>query len=400
MDRASFQLLLTSSGQEALKAAASLEPREIDFLGHFEALSRQYPRDLARAALETAILRTEAQRKLPSADQMYFTRQALEQASSWAVSSYRAARFHGYDRLLDLGCSIGGDTLALAEQAPTIGIDRDPLRLAMASANLEVRGLQGRTDLICADLTDSLPVCCPSKTAIFFDPARRKNGRRVFSVHAYNPPLKLVEAWLRKPLDLGVKISPGVKLVELKTYDAELEFISLNGELKEGVLWFGALKSAWHRATVLPGEHTMSSTVEDSQQAGKRLKLSEPRTVIYEPDPAILRAGLVQQLGMELNAAQLDPDIAYLTADVQIETPFARAWEVEDWIPFGLKRLRAILRERAVGRVTVKKRGSPLQPDELIRALRLKKEAPGERVLFLTHLRGRPIVVICHPIKA
>ena len=113
---------------------------------------------------------------------------------------------------------------------------------------------------------------------------------------------------------------------------------------------------------------------------------------IYEPDPAILRAGLVTVVGEQLNAAQLDPEIAYLTGDMLIETPFARVWEVEDWLPFQLKRLRATLRERNVGRATVKKRGSPLVPEELIRDLRLEGEE--EKVLFLTQMQGKPIVVI------
>jgi hypothetical protein len=103
----------------------------------------------------------------------------------------------------------------------------------------------------------------------------------------------------------------------------------------------------------------------------------------------------VVHLGIELQAAQLDPDIAYLTADHETPTPFARVWAVEDWLPFNLKRLRAALRERGVGHVVVKKRGSPLQPETLIRELRLSGDK--ERVVFLTHLRGRPIVVICYP---
>jgi hypothetical protein len=98
-------------------------------------------------------------------------------------------------------------------------------------------------------------------------------------------------------------------------------------------------------------------------------------------------------LGARIGAAQLDPDIAYLTAEEYTPTPFARAWRVEDWFPFGLKRLRVYLRGRGVGRVVVKKRGSPLQPQALIRDLRLQGDA--ERMIFLTHLRGHPIVVVC-----
>jgi hypothetical protein len=129
-----------------------------------------------------------------------------------------------------------------------------------------------------------------------------------------------------------------------------------------------------------------------------RVESSEPQAYLYEPDPAILRSRLVGDLAVQLNAHQLDPDIAYLTAEVKRGTPFARVWEIEDWFPFQLKRLRAYLRERGIGRVVVKKRGSPLQPEALIRDLRLNGDA--ERVVFLTHLNGRPIVVICYPNEA
>jgi hypothetical protein len=185
-----------------------------------------------------------------------------------------------------------------------------------------------------------------------------------------------------------VKISPGVDLDEIAPYDAEIEFVSLRGELKEAVLWFGSFKTASTKATVLPGAHTL--VMQESQPV---LSLSEPRGYLYEPDPSVLRSGLVAHLGALLEAAQLDPDIAYLTGDEPVETPFARYWQVEDWFPFGVKRLRTYLRERGVGKAVVKKRGSPIQPEELIRMLKLTGE--GERVVFLTHHEGKPIVVIC-----
>lgn len=401
MDLQSFKLLLTPQGQQALEAAAANEPREVDFLKHFDALRRRYPEDLARAALETAILRGEAQAKFPFAAQMYFTRPALEQASSFSVSAYRSARFRPFKCLVDLGCSIGGDTLSLAPLAPTLAIDLDPLRLAMARANLAALDLQANARFVQADLNAPLPLeprQKDSQTALFFDPARRADGRRVFSVQDYHPPLSVTHTWLERFPALGVKISPGVNLQELAGYEAEIEFISLEGELKETVLWFGPLKTAARRATLLPGPHSLQSSLSFEQaqmQRGQILPVNEPRACIYEPDPAVIRAGLVEDLGLQLQAAQLDPDIAYLTADHQVETPFARSWTVEAWFPFQLKRLRAALRERGVGRVVVKKRGSPLQPEALIQELKLKGD--HERVIFLTRLRGRPIIILCYP---
>lgn len=395
MDLNSFDALLTPSGQEALQAAVSLQPEEVDFLRHYTMLSRQYPADLARTALETAILRREAERKFPFAGKMYFTRPALEQASSFAVSSYRSGRFAGYQRLIDLGCSIGADTLALARLAPTLGVDLDLLRLAMARANLQALGLGEQGSFLQADLNAPLPLRPRHSTALFFDPARRAEGRRIFSVQDYLPSLKRVFDWEPAYPDIGVKISPGVNLDELRPYDAEVEFISLGGELKEAVLWFGSLRTTRRKATLLPGPFSLASdqTLDELlEQRGRILPLAEPKRYLYEPDAAVLRAGLVETLGIQLDAAQLDPDIAYLTSDRLVQTPFARVWPVEDWLPFSMKKLRSALRQRNVGQVVVKKRGSPLSPEALVRELRLS--GSEERVVFLTHLRGRPIVIL------
>ena len=152
MDLATFRQLLSPQGQRALQEAASYQPEEQDFLRLYSMLSRAYPADLARAALETASLRRQAVDKFPLAARMYFTRQALEQATHHAVAAYRSRRFAGFESLLDLGCSIGGDTMALAQLAPTLGIDMDALRLAMARENLAAAGLEERAHFAQADL--------------------------------------------------------------------------------------------------------------------------------------------------------------------------------------------------------------------------------------------------------
>ncbi|MFC1997568.1 hypothetical protein ACFLXI_08195 [Chloroflexota bacterium] len=130
----------------------------------------------------------------------------------------------------------------------------------------------------------------------------------------------------------------------------------MRGELKEAVLWFGTLKRGRRQATLLPGPHTM---IDDGSIRQFERATSEPRHFFYEPDPAVIRTGMVQNLMVELGAAQVDLEIAYLTADESIPTPFARVWEIEDWFPFQLKRLRAYMRERQVGLVTVKKTRVP-----------------------------------------
>lgn len=384
MDLLTFERLLTAPGQAALRAAAALAPSEDTFLTCLTRLQKQVDDALAKAALETVILRGKARAKFSRAEAMYFTREALEQATGEAIAHYRAARFAGRGPVADVACGLGGDALGLTAVAAVTLVDRDPLRLALAQANLAAYGRAAAA--LCADVTHTPP---PEAAAIWFDPARRVAGRRRFSVQDYAPPLSLVHTWRARTPAVGVKISPGVDLEELAGYPAEREFIAERGELKECVLWFGPLATTDRRATVLPGPHTLTPLPEAAQT------LTAPRAYLYEPDPAILRAGLVTTLGAQLGAAQLDPEIAYLTADGLQPTPFARAFALEDAFPFQLKRLRAYLRARAVGQVTVKKRGSPLTPEALIHQLRLT--GAEQRHVFLTHVNGQPYVLIGQP---
>ena len=300
----------------------------------------------------------------------------------------------GQNDMLALGCSVGSDSLAFSNHASVVGIDLDYLRLLMASANRGMYPGKFPIAFIQADLMSSLPLILDGKTALFFDPGRRKDGKRAVSVHRYLPPLSILKQWLPVCEAIGVKISPAVNLLEISYYDTEIEFISLRGDLKEAVLWFGKLKSSHRRATILPGEYTLTGD-SSTENLSVESRLGDPLDYIYEPDPAVMRAGLIKKLAVELNAFQLDEDIAYLTSAECKDTPFARVWKIEEWMPFGLKRLRRVLREKQVGKVVVKKRGSPLVPEKLIHDLHLN--GSGERILFLTHLRGKPIVILALP---
>src|SRR5699024_5042414 len=81
---------------------------------------------------------------------------------------------------------------------------------------------------------------------------------------------------------------------------------------------------------------------------------------LYEPDGAVIRAGLVALAGEQVGAGLVAESIAYLTGPQLQPSPFLHAYRVLDVFPFGLKRLRTYLRDRQVGVVTIKKRGTAI----------------------------------------
>lgn len=401
MDIDTLQQLLTPAGQAALADAAVLSPTDATFLACYESLRKRLAQPavqghsgrgvrpelnaspLAKAAVETALLRLKARAKFADADRMYFTREALEQATSDAVARHRARRFAPYGRVADLCCGIGGDALALAAAGCAVeAVDSDPLRAAMAEANAAAVGRDVRVRV--GDAL-ALPL---DVSAAFADPDRRADGRRFLNPEDYAPPLSALRARFPANFPLAVKAAPGVARADVSELDAEVEFVSLGGELKECVLWFGPLRTAARRATVLPTGDTLSTDTPADP-----LSHREVGAFVYDPDPAIVRAGLVHDLAGRLGARPIDPQVSLLTSDVHTPTPFATAFAVEHVAPFHVKLLRDYLRRHAVGRITIVKRGSPADADDLQRKLKL--DGPGHRTLLLTHTDGSHAMIVC-----
>ncbi len=376
-------------GDEGQKWLADIDQESLTGTDHLAVAQRLSDRIGPRhthAVLETVLLRRRAVTKFNLASKMYFTSQSLQQASAEIVSFYRSRRYldAGFMQVADLGCGIGGDSLALSADAHVTGVDWHPLRLAMAVENVRVYGNGQRFHPLQADLLELTPLSVP---ALFADPGRRdEHGRRIHSVRQYRPPLSYFDHWRETVPHQGIKISPGVDYGELST-EAELEFISVNGEVREGVLWFGDLRTeAGRRATLLPGEETLID-----HEVGQ-IEVGQPQEYLYEPDGAVIRAHLIEQLAWQLGATKIDEEIAYLTSGRLHISPFATSYRLDDAIPFQLKRLRNYLRQRNVGQVVIKKRGSPLDPEFLRRRLRLHGDE--ERVLFLTQVMGQATVLI------
>jgi hypothetical protein len=206
-------------------------------------------------------------------------------------------------------------------------------------------------------------------------------------VRGYRPSIEAVRARLPADFPAGIKVAPAVPWQELHGLAAEKEFISVDGESKECVLWFGELCSAGRRATVLPAGYRLAAEGRAAPPP-----LSPPLEYLYDPDPAVIRAGLLTDLALQLEATLIDPQIAFLTSRTVILTPFARAYRVIETLPFHRKRLAERLRARGVGRITIIKRGSAVDAEELTRKLKLAGRASA--TVFLTRVQGKPFVVI------
>jgi len=397
---AALDALLAPGGQRLLEDARRALDEGDDPLGLSGRLRTRHPElaaDLVAAALSQLTLRARARAKFRLADQMWFTREGLEQASSERMAALRAARYEPYPDVADLCTGIGGDLVALAKGRRVLAVDRDPLHLRMAELNARAHGCaQVRTR--CEDVA-AVPLTGVS--AVFVDPARREGARRLPAGRS-QPPLDWCLGLMSRVPAVGIKAAPGLPLA-LVPAGWEVEFVSEAADLAEARLWSPALATATRRATVLPGGETLTGRGVpeqdkfDEHEVGKgkfgEVRVAAPGAHLLDPDPAVTRAGLVEELAVSLGAWKIDDRIAFLSADAPLRTPFGRSYRVEASLPWQLKRLRTVLRERGIGAVDVRKRGSAVDVDDLARRLRL--EGDRRATVVLTRVGDRPWALVC-----
>jgi THUMP domain-like len=294
-------------------------------------------------------------------------------------------------RIWDATCGIGADSIALVSaRLPVIASDRDPWTLRVARANLA-----GRAACVLADATRP-PLAPGAADGLLIDPDRRLGGHREGDPERWGPPLS---ACLSLAMAFGracIKLPPGLD-PEVLPPGGLRRWTSLGGELRELALW--------------PQDEPGREAVALDGRGGRFVLRGEPEHVpaltpeaarsipwLAEPDPAVIRAGLVGTLASREGLAPLAPQLAYLGGEQRPSSPLLRAWPVLDTCTLDRRRVRAMLAAHDVGPLTVKKRGHPDSAQVLARRLAGKGSQPG--LLAVARLERGHLALLLGPVSA
>jgi hypothetical protein len=400
MDRTGFLSLISPQGQALLAEVGDIDSKA-DMVKIVSKLrGKGHSAELVATVLTQIKLRRRAKAKFGEFSQgMFFTEDGLEQASRLKVAAIHAGRFraNGLNRIADLGCGIGAETLALASLDMDVSaFELDEVTAAIATYNL------ARFENVKVEQADVTEINLEPFDGLFIDPARRdlndaktNINKRKYDINDFSPSFEFVfNAAKLKPTI--VKLGPGMDHKDIPE-DAEAVWVSDDGDLVELTLYFGILKRAEVKRSALlltpTGTHEITSASSERLDA----PLGDLGKYLFEPDAAIIRSHLVGDLAIDLGLNIFSNEIAYLSGDKELTSPWLKGYEVIENLVFDRKKLKAYLREKKIGTLEIKKRGADITPEQLRKELDPK--GPESATLIVTRVDGAHRVLIVKPLN-
>jgi predicted O-methyltransferase YrrM len=337
-------------------------------------------------------LRRAAKNKFTKSEKMFFTSLSLEQATSERIAKYIAKRFKPEWMVEDLTCSLGGNTIFLAEQVKkVIAVDLSEEKISCAKENVAVYDVDKKIEFIVGDAFLNIK----NVDAFFIDPARDRDGDTKTRSFLNSSPslLEILPQLFAVTHNVAVKLSPAFDYEELKELpvEPEIEIISEDNSCKVAMLWFGEFKTVSRRATGFRKEEFFSFTDEPNSIAD----FSKVKKYLYEPNKAISKAHLIDEVAVKFSLSKIDYNLSFLTSDELVGTKdknIFRKFEVLHFDKFSLKQFQSFLKKHQIQRAEIIVKHFKMTADEIRSRLKIKEG--GESVIILTTLKNQEKVFI------
>ena len=359
-----------------------LQKKKVLSINEIQKLTRKHQDFPIKDILSLIKIQKKNLKKNPDSLKLIYTEKGAQQSSSKLLAEYHAQKFQEYSSLADLCCGNGIDLMHLAiGKKKVYAIDLDETTLKTAKYNTKnftnIEFIYGNAE----DFEGQVE-------AIFVDPDRRTETGRILDVEEMSPSLSKLLRLKSITLNIAIKLSPAADYESLKlSAEHTFEFISENRVLKEILLCFGKLSTpgVTRKAILLPEGIELSTS-------NASIPVSGICNYLFEPDPAIIRAGLVQEIGAEIGYDLIDLHLALLSGKEVVFSKFGTTYKRVINFSYDLKKLHKYCCENQIGELIIKTRGFPIPVEKFRQKIKLKGNRKA--ILFIIRLGDNHEMII------
>ena len=278
-------------------------------------------------------------------------------ATPEVVAHYRAGRLK-CSVLADISCGIGGQAVCFAKECGMVyGVDIDSERLECARHNAGVYGVDNITFIKGDALSPHVVKQVADADIVFSDPARPAE-EDVRQTDSLRPGIPMVLEAYRDVTDNFAFEAPPQMPPERIDFDCEREYMSMDGQLNRLTLYFGPLKRCERSAVVLKRDmyYILKSGVYIPPGIPEADEIID---YAFEPDPAVVKAGLLEELAAELNInmclVNIDARRSLLVYSSNIDSPFFKnRYRVLDKVTSDCNKINRSLKKHSIGKALIR----------------------------------------------
>lgn len=355
-----------------------------------------------KALLTLISLYQKAELKLP---EHYKKRAALnaksyEQSTSETIANYKAnIMLLTNKRVINVTGGIGIDDWAMAKYASHIDsceIDEDIHQMAVynidlfKNKNIERHLLDGIEFVKNSNKTD----------IIYIDPDRRPNASRVFRIEDSQPNvLKNIKMLLEKADEVWMKISPMADITYLKISIPSIQklyVIAWLGEVKE-ILICCSKKEIHDKKVIAVNVGSKKTTVFENQEKSKTVFFGNYGKYLYEPNRAIIKAGLGAQYASYMDLAMISKNSYFYISDIFKPDFDGRTFEIIEQLLYKPKTIKTYFEKNGIKQANITTRNFRETPEALKSRFKLK-DGGNTTLCFTLDNEGQSWLFHCNQI--
>lgn len=334
--------------------------------------------------------RERSTKRFPNPENWLWTQRSFSQASDWWSASFKANLFPRNAVVLDGCCGAGVDTVALATRGPVTGIDQDADLVALANSNLRAHQTQLLEPLRTQAQLGTLPVDMAGHYDwLHLDPDRREacTERRLSRTIEFSPTWAQAIGMIASTQGAVLKLAPSTAIdiqdenklqtelrcrrVWLGNVGESRQQLMLTGELCNAPLLKticgGTLEADW-RVAVLCEPNSQPIAISGTKDLPVETTLQSQR-YIFDCQSVLHTADLQTTWAKSTGARALGNKQNYFTSELPVRSPWCQCFQVEEVLPWDMRRVKRWLRARKIGSVEVKKRGLRMDANQAQREL-------------------------------
>ncbi len=295
------------------------------------------------------------------------------------IAEYKAERLKT-ESIADLGAGIGIQALSFAlESKKVFAIDKNPGRIEYCRKNAEILGLTNIEFTVGDVLDDSIIKRKKDIDTIHSDPSRRRTSER-WSFQDLSPdPTKIMD--LYKPESASFDLPAFMPSSEIPG-DWEIEYVSIEGELKRICTYTGSATSFGKSAITLPSRERVVAKKDLPREVEV---VDSPSKWIYDLDGSIIYSDLLPEFIREhekLSLLYKDRQKTLLTSEKLYESHFLTKTYSVLHTADTTQDLKMKLAEMGVGRVVIRYSIDPSKYYENRRDLGKDLDGDGTAYVF------------------